>query len=265
MPRLSRNIVVWILCGLAGCIGASSGEPDTGSASRTKLLYVISGDWHTEIGLPVGTIGGPLAALKAEFPGARYLVFGWGARDYYMARNPGLGDILRALAPGPAVMLAIPLQMPPEAFFGASNVVVMHVSPDGLLRLSEHLWSYLAMDKERLPRRIGTGPFPQGIFYTSTGTYNLGHTCNTWTAEALQVSGLPVNAAGVVFASQVLDQVRPLLEGTREHTERAVKSTTWRDLGRDHVALAAGFDAEHAEPALFVVEDGALDETDHNL
>ena len=180
MRRLSRNIEVWILCGLAGCIGASSGEPDTGSASRTKLLHVISGGWHTEIGLPVGTIGGPLAALKAEFPGARYLVFGWGARDYYMARNPGLGDILRALAPGPAVMLAIPLQMAPEAFFGASNVVVMHVSPDGLLRLSEHVWSYLAMDKERLPRRIGTGPFPQSIFYTSTGTYNLGHSCNTW-------------------------------------------------------------------------------------
>jgi hypothetical protein len=31
----------------------------------------------------------------------------------------------------------------------------------------------------------------------------------------------------------------------------------------DRVVLAAGCDAEHAEPALFVVEAGALDETDH--
>jgi Protein of unknown function (DUF2459) len=113
MRRLSWNIVVWILCGLAGCRGANPVEPHIGSASRTELIYVIAGGWHTEIGLPVGAIGGPLAALKAEFPGARYLVFGWGARDYYMARNPGLGDILRALTPGPAVMLVIPLQMPP--------------------------------------------------------------------------------------------------------------------------------------------------------
>lgn len=218
MRRLSRNIVVWILGGLAGCISASSGKPDTGSVSRTELLYVISGGWHTEIGLPVGTIVGPLAALKAEFPGARYLVFGWGARDYYTAPNPGIGDILRALAPGPAVMLVIPVQMSPEVFFGGSNVVVIHVSPDGIERLSEHLWSYLAIDKERLPRRIGTGPSPQSIFYASTGTYNLGHTCNTWTAEALQVSGSPVSTAGVVFASQVLDQVRPLLEPAHEHT-----------------------------------------------
>ena len=85
MRRLSRNIVVWILGGLAGCISASSGKPDTGSVSRTELLYVISGGWHTEIGLPVGTIVGPLAALKAEFPGARYLVFGWGGVENRVA------------------------------------------------------------------------------------------------------------------------------------------------------------------------------------
>jgi hypothetical protein len=70
-----------------------------------------------------------LAALKAEFPSAGYLVFGWGARDYYMARNPGIGDILRAVGSGPAVMLVIPLKIAPEAFFGISNAVVIHVSP----------------------------------------------------------------------------------------------------------------------------------------
>jgi uncharacterized protein (TIGR02117 family) len=221
MRRLSWNIVVWILCGLAGCRGANPVEPHIGSASRTELIYVIAGGWHTEIGLPVGAIGGPLAALKAEFPGARYLVFGWGARDYYMSRNPGLGDILRALTPGPAVMLVIPLQMPPEAFFGASNVVAVHVSPDGVARLSEHLWNYLSTDKERFPRRIGTGPYPQSIFYAATGTYNLGHTYNTWTAEALHLSGLPVSAAGVVFANQVLDQLRQPLKPAHAHTQNA--------------------------------------------
>jgi hypothetical protein len=56
-----------------------------------------------------------LAALKAAFPTARHLVFGWGARDYYMAQNPSITDLLRAAAPGPAVMLVIPLQASPEA------------------------------------------------------------------------------------------------------------------------------------------------------
>ena len=95
--------------------------------------------WHTELGLPLAEVSGPLAALKPEFPSARYLVFGWGARDYYMARNPDIGDILRALAPGPAVMLVIPLQTRREAFFGAPNVFVLQLSRDGVVRLAKYL------------------------------------------------------------------------------------------------------------------------------
>jgi uncharacterized protein (TIGR02117 family) len=204
--------VVCVLCGLADCGKMPPVAPYTGSASRTGLIYIIAGGWHTEIGLPLGAITGPLATLKPEFPNARFLVFGWGARDYYMARNPGIGDILRAMAPGPAVMLVIPLQMPPEAFYGASNALAIHASPEDIQRLAQFLWDYLAVDKEGPSRPIGSGPYPQSVFYASVGTYNLGHTCNTWTAEALRVAGLPVSAAGVVFASQVLDQLPPLLK-----------------------------------------------------
>jgi uncharacterized protein (TIGR02117 family) len=185
-----------------------------GSAPPTEPIYVLSGGWHTELGLPVEALSGPLAALKPDFPNARYLVFGWGARDYYMAQNPGIGDLLRATTPGPAVMLVIPLQISPEMFFGASNVFVLPAAQDGIQRLSQFLWDYLATEEKGTPDRIGSGPYPQSVFYTSTGTYNLGHTCNTWTAEALRAAGLPVTAAGVVFAGQVLDQLRPILAGS---------------------------------------------------
>ena len=195
-------------------------KPYAGLAPPTGMVYVISGGWHTELGLPVEAISGPLAALKPDFPSARYLIFGWGARDYYMAQNPGIGDLLRAATSGPAVMLAIPLEISPEAVFGASNVFVLPAAREGIERLSEFLWEYLAVDKEGPPRRIGSGPYPQSVFYTSTGTYNLGHTCNTWTAQALSVAGLPVNAADVVFAGQVLDQLPPILAAPREPIHR---------------------------------------------
>jgi uncharacterized protein (TIGR02117 family) len=191
-------------------------KPYAGSAPQTEVIYVISGGWHTELGLPLEALSGSLAALKPDFPSARYLVFGWGARDYYMAKKADIGDLLRAAASGPAIMLVIPLEIPPVAFFGASNVAVLRAAREGTQRLSEFLWDYLAVDKEGPPRRIGAGPYPQSLFYASTGTYNLGHTCNTWTAEALRVAGLPVSAAGVVFASQVLDQLPPILEAVRE-------------------------------------------------
>jgi hypothetical protein len=109
-------------------------------------------------------------------------------------------------------MLVIPLQLAPEEFFGASNAFAVPVSRAGIERLSQFLWDYLAEDNEVPPRRVGTGPYPQSMFYASAGAYNLGHTCNTWTVEALHVAGLPVTTSGVVFAGQVLDQLRPLLE-----------------------------------------------------
>ena len=190
--------------------------PHAAPGPRTGVIYAISGGWHTELGLALDAMSGPLTALKRNFSNARYLGFGWGAHDYYMAQHPGIGDILKATTSGPAVMLVIPLQISPEMFFGASNVFVLPAAREGIQRLSEFLWDYLAVDKEGPPRRIGAGPYPQSVFYASTGTYNLGHTCNTWTAEALRVAGLPVSAEGVVFAGQVLDQLPPILEAVRE-------------------------------------------------
>jgi uncharacterized protein (TIGR02117 family) len=208
----------WVLCALADCSATNPLEPDSRSATRNEVVYVISGGRHTELGLPQAEISGPLAALKPDFPVAGYLVFGWGAHDYYMARNPGIEELLRAAAPGPAVMLVIPLPIAPEAFFGAANTFVIPVSQDGVQRLSQFLGSYLAVDKEGFFRRISPGPYPQSAFYASTGTYNLGHTCNTWTAEGLRVAGLSVSTAGVIFASRVLNQLPALFETMREPT-----------------------------------------------
>lgn len=203
-----RRAVVCFLCLLAGCSWTPVTQ-DAAPSSRNEVIYVIAGGWHTELSLPVPVISGPLAALKPAFPRARYLVFGWGARDYYMARDPGFGELLRATLPGPAVMLVIPLEIPPERFFGAANVFAVRVSQDGVERLSQFLWDHLGRGSEGNPAPLGTGPYPQSVFYASTGTYSLANTCNTWTAEALQVAGLPVSAVGVAFADQVLDQLRP--------------------------------------------------------
>jgi uncharacterized protein (TIGR02117 family) len=205
--------IAWVLYGLLGCGTAIPVKPDAGPAPPHEAIYVISGGWHTEVGLPVEALGGSLRALKRDLPSARYLVFGWGARDYYMAQNFGIGDLLRAAVPGPAIMLVIPLETSPEAFFGASNVYALPAPPNGVQRLSRFLWDYLVNGESGTPRRIGAGPYPQSVFYASTGSYNLGHTCNTWTAEALRAAGLPVNTAGVVFAGQVLDQLPSILAG----------------------------------------------------
>lgn len=53
------------------------------------------------------------------------------------------------------------------------------------------------------------------VFYAAIGTYSAAYTCNTWTAEGLYVSGIPVTAAGVVFSGQLIDQVQALSDARR--------------------------------------------------
>ncbi|MGH7014847.1 MAG: DUF2459 domain-containing protein [Stellaceae bacterium] len=206
-------IVVFSAQGLAGCATSPVEvvQPYAGAAPKLQTIYVIAGGWHTEIGVPVDALSPPLAALPEISPDARYVVFGWGQRDYYMARNPGLGDLLAASVSGPSVVLVVPLQESPTAYFASgASVFALPVSRPGLDRLAQFVWDSIAEDSQQRPLRLGDGPYPGSSFYASTGTYSLTDTCNTWTAEALRASGLPVSTSGVVFAHEVIDQVRGL-------------------------------------------------------
>lgn len=207
--RIISLVIVALASGFAGCAW-SPVEPYAGRAPAGQNLYVVASGWHTEIGIPADALSAPLASLRSALPDTRYFVFGWGQRDYYMAQQPRFGDLVGAAIPAPSVMLVIPLKQPPPAFFTGASVFTIAVSQEGIGRLSQFLWDYLEKDLKHLPRRVGDGPYPDTSFYASTGTYSLANTCNTWTAEALRVAGLPVSATGVVFAHQVVDQVREL-------------------------------------------------------
>jgi uncharacterized protein (TIGR02117 family) len=195
---------------LTGC-ASTPVAPYTGEASRSGVVYLITGGWHTEIGLSRDAAAqGLLPSLLESFPDARYLVFGWGERAYYTSPNRGSGDALRALAPGPAALLVIPLSVPPPEAFGPESVLALPVSTPGLAHLDAYLRDQVATDANGTPLRIAAGPELGSAFYASTGEYSIARTCNTWTAEALHVSGLPIDATGVVFAWQVLDEAQPL-------------------------------------------------------
>ena len=152
----------------------------------------------------------PLKAVTPDFPGAQYLSFGWGDRTYYMKPSPTLGDAMSALFPGPAVLLVTPLYHPPRVSRANSQVFEVGLSTAGLDRLSNHLWAAFDKSGDGRPQRLAAGPDPGSVFYAATGTFSATNTCNTWTAESLRVSGIPVASAGVVFAEHVTDQLRSL-------------------------------------------------------
>ncbi len=206
--RVARLVRALCLALLTAACSAVVGTPDPAALPRTSRVYVVERDWHTEIGLRAEDMDGPLATIRDRFLGVRTVLIGFGDRHYLTRRQPGFSDMLIAALPGPGALLVTGLRTTPAEAFGAADVVEMAVSGAGLLRISGFLWHAFETDGNGRPRPLGDGPYPGSLFYASGDTYALTHTCNTWTAEALQVGGTDVRAAGVLLASQVMARAR---------------------------------------------------------
>lgn len=173
-------------------------------------IAVIERGWHTDIALPTDELNGPLASLERDYPGARYLVFGFGEREYLMAHG-GFGEMVSALFPSPSAVLMTALRAPPAEAFGADNAVSLRLNQTGVDRIAALIWQDLVQQDEKA-HRLADGPYPGSAFYASNETYDAFHTCNTWTAALLRAGGLPVEQHGVLFSGQVMRQVRRIAE-----------------------------------------------------
>jgi uncharacterized protein (TIGR02117 family) len=206
-----------LACALAGCTAVpNASTPSTPTGSAT--IYVIGRGWHTDIGLPVDEITAPLANLEQDFPGVRVLVFGFGERNYLMTRDGGSAEMLTALFPSKSAILMTALRAPPSEAFGAEHAVILHAAQPSVDRIATRIWQILEKQADGTARRLADGPYPGSVFYAATETYDAFHTCNTWTALMLHDAGLPVDPNGVLFAYQVMDQVRRIavLQGVSE-------------------------------------------------
>jgi hypothetical protein len=149
------------------------------------------------------------------FPGARYLLFGFGDRHYLLARGRGL-SLLRALLPGPGIVLVTGLPLLPEIDEPAdqSSVIRLDLSVQQSGKLQTFIWNSLSRrDGAAVP--VQQGPYPGSLYYETPLRYSALHTCNTWAAEALRSAELPVRSAGVGLAGQLWHQVQRMQRAQR--------------------------------------------------
>jgi hypothetical protein len=137
------------------------------------------------------------------------LCFGFGLQRFMVEHDHSLLTVLSAALPSRAAIAMTPLPGPPEALFGAENVVSLGISRAGASGLAAFLRASIAADADGTPRSLGDGPVPGRIFYAAATSYYGLNTCNTWTGTALRSAGIPVDD-GALFASDVMRQVRPI-------------------------------------------------------
>ena len=185
-------------------------SPDASSTvgAAPASLYVVRRGWHIDVGFSAEQLAAPLSALRAQFPGARFVLFGFGDRHYLEARNRGLPDLAGAFWPGDGLILVTALNIAPAEAFGEREVVQLPLTAAQARAAQQWLLASLAL-RDGTPQPEGPGPYAGSAYLRASERYSALHTCNTWAAELLQASGLPVHSRGVLFAGQLWRQVQP--------------------------------------------------------
>jgi uncharacterized protein (TIGR02117 family) len=215
--RPMRKLLTAASLGAALLLAACGGNPPAAEPPQTPVaappmttVYVLRRGRHTDLVLPADQVQGPLAALNADFPGARYLVYGFGDRQYVLATHQNLAHTLLAPLPGAGLMLVIGLKQSPAEVYGAEHLLSLPLPQTQARALEDFIWQSLQADEDGAVKPYMPGKYPSNFFYASSKTYDGLYTCNTWTAEALKKGGLPVRSFGVLFARQVWEQVQAL-------------------------------------------------------
>jgi hypothetical protein len=198
LPRV--RLLYLLLTALVAACSAPIPVPTANDA----VVYVIRREWHTDIGLPVEEIASPLAILEKPFPGVRFLTFGFGERQFLVNHEKSFVAMLGALLPSQSALLMTALAATPEQAFGSQSVVALRVSRAGLDQIQAALWHELELSAAGEPMLLANGPYEGSVYYAARDTYYGLYTCNTWTADILRAGGLPIPAAGVLFAGQVM-------------------------------------------------------------
>ena len=188
---------------------------DAGSA-KSAVIYVARRGWHIDVGFAAADLQPPLNAVAAQFPGVRYLFFGFGDQHYLLAKDRNGPVLLAALWPGRGMILATALASSPQEAFGTTHVAALFVTEKQARDTQAFVWR--SMDKQSAEQESGAngikpyavGPYEGSLYFAATPRYSAFHTCNTWVAESLRAAELPIHSAGVIFAGQLWSQVRRL-------------------------------------------------------
>jgi uncharacterized protein (TIGR02117 family) len=168
-----------------------------GTDLGTTRILLLSSQIHTDIAVPIESVtaGGfeflRDAGLPLDNPNARWVLFGWGGKSFYVATpqltDIRLGPLLKSFTLDSAVMHVEIVGAVDESLPG---ITAHTVSQHGFQDMLAFIRSSFA-EKDGVPVRLaGTGYTPNDTFFEAVGSFNAFVGCNTWTARALRQAGL---------------------------------------------------------------------------
>jgi len=169
-------------------------------------IYIAKIDWHVGIILAVNDNLITQINVVKQFEEYDYVDVGWGDAEFY--QSPGEFDLYLAakaiLLPTPSVLRFQGYKRTIEEIINWRDYVFrIEVDSSQYIRLCGFIAK--SFSKDSTNQNIITSEKYSGNvkFYASVHKYHAVNTCNTWVAEALEFSGLPVRAADIITAEEL--------------------------------------------------------------
>ncbi len=160
------------------------------SPLHAATIHVVNHGWHTGIVIRRGDIPANLWPEHRQAPPGEFLEVGWGEREFYQSRDPGLWLALRAaLWPSSSVLHLVGFNGPVTERFPYSEIISINVDQDAMARLAQYISDAYERDTDGKIKRMGRGLYGDSRFFAANGKFHLFRTCNVWTARALNVAG----------------------------------------------------------------------------
>ena len=194
--RVALGLALVVLVVVLGILVPRPLWPADSPGQPVRRILVVGNEIHTDIALPldadVVARFAAMTGLPLGHPEARWLVFGWGSRAFYIETPTWselkVGPLFKALTLDSSVMhvgLAGPID-------DTSPAVTAYMLDDAAFaRLSDFIAATFVAGADGLPVRVDGASYGEfDAFYEARGSFNALVGCNTWTARALREAGL---------------------------------------------------------------------------
>jgi len=179
-------------------------------ANQHKDIFIVNHGWHTGIILKTDDINSSAWQIDSLFKKHKYIEVGWGDEAFYKSSDPSILMTLKAaVVPTSSVLHIRTLSTYSLSMFSKENIIKITISQRAFTKLLRFIENSFAK-KDSKSIILSKGLYPESFFYLSSKKYHILHTCNVWTAEALESAELDVSPFFAITTDALFSQIREL-------------------------------------------------------
>ena len=181
-----------------------------------KTVFIVHNAWHASIVMNSGDLSHDALPELSDFPGAKFIEFSWGDRDFFPDPNSGVWAALRAAFwSGGSVLHLVGFSENVGQFYRGAEIFELRLVPAAQRRMIRYMSQAFARPDSNSRAQASPGLFPYSRFYPATAKFSVLRTCNTWVAEALASAGLPISPGAVLTAGSLASQLADIGKSTK--------------------------------------------------